>query len=83
MDDLKREHRWRHWEGHWEERIQQAGREGGSMQQEQEAGGEAKEGRQEGQRGKGGGGKGSPGNTCSHNRDSQSGIITRIPISFN
>ena len=44
MDDLKREHRWRHWKGHWEERIQQAGREGGSMQQEQEAGGEAKEG---------------------------------------
>ena len=29
VDDLKREHRWRHWEGHWEERIQKAGREGG------------------------------------------------------
>ena len=79
MDDLKREHRWRHWKGHWEERIQKAGRAGGSMQQEQEAGGEAKEGEARGANRR----ERSPGNTCSHNRDSQSGIITRIPISFN
>ena len=79
--DLNKEHRWRHWEGHWGERRQKGGREGG---REHGAGAGGRRGRSRGKgvRGKEGKG-GSPGNTCSHNRDSQSGMITRIPISVN
>ena len=38
--DLKKEHRWRHWEGHWKQRRQTGGRE---QEQKQEAGAGARE----------------------------------------